>query len=248
MFTCAQLDVCLGVHQTPVWFTLRTMPGHTPNGVGPGVVTGYLRVSTDEQGESGAGLAAQETAIRSEVAHRGWALAEMRRDVASGKSRANRPELERALHDVRTGHAGTIMVSKLDRLSRSLIDFAQIMADAQREGWNVVALDLGVDLSTPAGEFLASVMASAAQWERRIIGQRTVDALRARKAEGVVLGRPRTVGDDTMQMIANMRGEGLSYDAIAKRLTVEGVPTGQGAAKWHASTVRSVAMRVSLPA
>jgi hypothetical protein len=53
---------------------------------------------------------------------------------------------------------------------------------SQHPGWNLVALDLGVDLSTPSGEFLASVMASAAQWERRIIGQRTKEALAVKKA------------------------------------------------------------------
>jgi len=85
------------------------------------------------------------------------------------------------------------MVSKLDRLSRSLLDFAGLMHRAQVGGWNVVALDLGIDLATPAGEFMASVMASAAQWERRIIGQRTRDALAVRKAEGHRLGRPSSL-------------------------------------------------------
>jgi len=70
-----------------------------------------------------------------------------------------------------------LIVSKLDRLSRSLLDFAGLMTRARDGGWNLVALDLGIDLSTPAGEFMASVMASAAQWERRLIGQRTRDAL-----------------------------------------------------------------------
>lgn len=63
-----------------------------------------------------------------------------------------------------------------------------LMGRAQSEGWNLVALDLGIDLSTPGGEFLASVMASAAQWERRIIGQRTKEALAVKRAQGVRLG------------------------------------------------------------
>jgi hypothetical protein len=78
---------------------------------------------------------------------------------------------------------------ELDRLSRSLVYFAGLMERAQSRKWNLVALDLGVDLSTPAGEFLASVLASAAQGERRIIGQRTKDALAQKKAKGVRLGR-----------------------------------------------------------
>lgn len=207
------------------------------------LVVGYRRVSTDEQGEDGAGMEAQSAAIDAEITRRGWTLSRMCQDVASGKSRARRPGLAEALAEIHDGRAGTLMVAKLDRLSRSLIDFAQIMADAQRQGWNIVALDLGVDLSTPAGEFLASVMASAAQWERRIIGQRTADALRARKAAGVVLGRPRTVTDHVADYIRTRRAEGDSYDRIARTLNAEDIPTGQGGAAWHASTVRAVFLR-----
>lgn len=210
---------------------------------GPEIVVGYKRVSTEEQGESGAGLDAQTAAIEADLARRGWTLHEMFTDVASGKSRAHRPGLAAALDEIKAGRAGTIMVAKLDRLSRSLIDFAAIMADARAKGWNVVALDLGVDLSTPAGEFLASVMASAAQWERRIIGQRTADALRARKAAGVTLGRPRTVTADVQSYIAERRRLGESYDRIARSLNSERIPTGQGGAAWHGSTVRVVFLR-----
>lgn len=64
------------------------------------------------------------------------------------------------------------------------------MERAQKKGWNLVACDLGIDLSTPAGEFKANVMGSAAQWERKLIGQRTKDALAAMRAQGVKLGRP----------------------------------------------------------
>src|SRR6202051_2945002 len=87
-------------------------------------------------------------------------------DALSGKS-LDRPGLAAALAAVEAGEAAGIVVAKLDRLSRSLKDFADLMARAQASGWNLVALDLGVDLSTPSGEFMAGVMASAAQWERR---------------------------------------------------------------------------------
>jgi DNA invertase Pin-like site-specific DNA recombinase len=114
------------------------------------------------------------------------------------------------------------------------------MERAQREGWNLVALDLGIDLSTPAGEFLASVMASAAQWERRIIGQRTKDALAARKAAGVRLGRPSAVPHDLVQEIVAAKASGATLTAIASDLTARGVPTVRGGARWYPSTVRAV--------
>ena len=75
------------------------------------------------------------------------------------------------------------MVAKLDRLSRSLLDFAALMEQARSSGWNLVALDLGVDTSTPAGEMMASVLATFAQFERRLIGQRTKDALAVKRAK-----------------------------------------------------------------
>ena len=139
---------------------------------------GYARVSTIEQVQSGAGLQAQEAAIRGEAARRGWVLVQLFTDAgASGTSMKGRPALAEALTLLRRGDAGILIVSRLDRLSRSLVDFAALMASAQRDAWNLVALDLGIDLSTPAGEFLASVMASAARWEARIISARTIDAL-----------------------------------------------------------------------
>jgi len=124
----------------------------------------------------------QRGAIQAECERRGSQLVRIEEDVLSGRN-LNRPGLQRALEGCRSGTVSGLVVAKLDRLSRSLIDFAGVLEQARREGWNLVALDLGVDLSTPSGEFLASVMASAAQWERRIIGQRTKDALAVKKAQ-----------------------------------------------------------------
>lgn len=207
----------------------------------PSVVVAYRRVSTDEQAQSGAGLDAQDTTIASEVARRGWTLLETFTDAGiSGKSMNNRPALMEALAAVESGRAGTLVVAKLDRLSRSLLDFAELMEQAQRQGWNLVALDLGIDLSTPAGEFLASVMASAAQWERRIIGQRTKDALAARRSAGVRLGRPTRVPIQVLERIAADRASGLSLRRIAADLSTEGIPTANGGDKWSSSTVQGI--------
>ena len=207
---------------------------------------GYLRVSTSEQVDSGAGLAAQRSAIEAEVARRGWTLTEVFVDAAvSGKSLAGREALTAALDVVKAGQADVLIVSKLDRLSRSLLDFAEIMSRAKSEGWNLVALDLGIDLSTPAGEFLASVMASAAQWERRIIGQRTKDALAAKKLAGVTLGRPRRVPEMVLRRIREERARGDTFSIIAARLTADRIPTAQGGLRWYPATVRKLAIRSS---
>jgi DNA invertase Pin-like site-specific DNA recombinase len=202
-------------------------------------VIGYVRVSTDEQGLSGAGLDAQRVSIEAESQRRGWTLLRIEEDVLSGKS-LRRPGLQRALEACRDGEASGVIVAKLDRLSRSLIDFAALLAQAQAEGWNVVALDLGVDLSTPSGEFLANVMASAAHWERQIIGQRTKDALAVRRSQGVRLGRPSSTPVEVVARIQSMRNDGLTLQAICDALNAEGVSTPRGGVHWRPSSLRSI--------
>jgi DNA invertase Pin-like site-specific DNA recombinase len=208
-------------------------------------VVGYVRVSTEEQGISGAGLEAQRRAIRAEASRREWQLEAIETDVVSGRSLKNRPGLARALALCRTGEVDGVVVAKLDRLSRSLIDFAGLIQEAQTGRFNIVALDLGVDLSTPSGEFLANVMASAAQWERRIIGERTRDALASRRAAGVRLGRPPQGEDPISKRIKKMRAAGTTLQAISDNLNRQGVPTFRGGTEWRPSSVRAVLNRVA---
>jgi DNA invertase Pin-like site-specific DNA recombinase len=105
----------------------------------------------------------------------------------------------------------------MDRLSRSLLDFAGVMQRAQREGWALVALDSPADLSTPSGEAMASVMAVFAQLERRLISERTKAALAQRKAAGVRLGRERVISAEVEARARALRAEGLSLPRSAAR-------------------------------
>lgn len=202
-------------------------------------VIGYLRVSTQDQAESGLGMEAQRSDISAVAGHKGWDVTWHRDDGYTG-SNLDRPALTAALLALRNGEADALVVSKLDRVSRSLVDFAGLLERSRLEGWAFVALDLNVDASTPTGELLANIMISVAQWERRTIGQRTSDALRALQAQGVVLGRPRVVSPTTAQTIGRWRRAGASWAAIAGALNDQGVPTAHGGKKWHASTVRQV--------
>ena len=202
---------------------------------------GYCRVSTLEQGDSGAGLSAQRATIEAEAARQGWDL-ELVEDVASGKTLARRPALATALEDLDAGRAHVLVVAKLDRLSRSLVDFARLMERAKRRGWRLIAVDLGVDTGAPTGRLVANVMASVAEWEREAIGQRTREALAVKKAEGVRLGRPPVVGTATRFRIQALRASGLSWAGVADVLNADGVPTAQGGARWYPATVRKVAM------
>nr|WP_229383781.1 recombinase family protein [Microbacterium allomyrinae] len=138
---------------------------------------GYLRVSTEEQADSRLGLEAQQATVTAYAASHGWDLDFFADEGMSGKS-LERPALQHALAELDARRAGVLVVSKLDRLSRSVADFAGLLERAQRRRWSVVAIDLGIDTSTSAGELVANVMAAVAQWERRVIGERTSAALR----------------------------------------------------------------------
>jgi DNA invertase Pin-like site-specific DNA recombinase len=120
----------------------------------------------------------------------------------------DRPGITRALELLSSGQASTLVVSRLDRLSRSLLDFAALMDLARRQSWQIVCLDQGVDTSSPAGEMMASVLASFAQYERRLISQRTKAALAVRKAQGVKLGRPVRLDPEIRAFIVRARSEG----------------------------------------
>lgn len=109
-----------------------------------------------------------------------------------------------------------------------------------RKGWQVVALDLGVDTSTATGEMVANIMASLAEWERRMIGERTKTALAEKRAEGVRLGRPRTWPEEVRSAIVGMKRAGSSLSAIAREFNEQGIPTAHQGARWYPSTVRAV--------
>jgi Resolvase, N terminal domain len=121
-------------------------------------VLAYLRVSKQEQAESGAGLAAQRASILREAERRGWAEADLEwiTDAGFTGRSLRRPGVVAALAMLKSRKADTLVVSKADRLSRSMEDFTRIMADATRERWALVALDMNLDMTTAEGELQAT--------------------------------------------------------------------------------------------
>jgi DNA invertase Pin-like site-specific DNA recombinase len=94
-----------------------------------------------------------------------------------------------------------------------------------------------VDTTTPAGELVANVMAAVAHWERRIIGARTSEALQARKAKGLPIGRPRSATPAVLDQLVALRESGLSFSATARHLNELGTPTASGNGQWTGYTV-----------
>lgn len=125
-----------------------------------------------------------------------------------------------------------------------MLDFASIMATAQKQSWGVVALDVNVDTTTPAGEMMANVLATFAQFERWLIGQRTREALAQRKAAGVRLGKPRSIPPEVEARAVTLRADGLSVRKIAERLSADGFSPPNGGA-WQPSTLHRVLARAA---
>ena len=202
----------------------------------------YLRCSTEEQADSRAGLEAQRAAILAEAKRRGWDEADVTciEDAGFSGKNLDRPGIGAALDSLRHRKADTLVVSKLDRLSRSLVDFAGLMDRASRERWALIALDLNVDTSTPAGEAMAAMLATFAQFERRLIGERTKSALAAKRAAGVRLGRPRLIPDEVVARIVSERSSGATLRAIADGLNRDAVPTAMRGRQWWVATVQGV--------
>lgn len=202
----------------------------------------YTRVSTEEQARDGHGLMAQWMAATTEVERRGWVTVEVIPDegVSGGRHFGTRPGGARAIELLESGAADVLVASKLDRMCRSFADAGALLEKAKREGWRIVWLDLGVDTSTPGGELLAGVVASAAQYERSMASQRTREGLAAARSKGVRLGGPQLLSDDVVARIVDERRAGRSLPVIAAGLERDGVPTARGRGRWYPSTVRAV--------
>lgn len=218
-----------------------TTPRRRTRTAAAGTVVAYLRVSTDQQATSGAGLDAQRAAISAEADRRAWTIVSWQADegISGGKGIEHRPGLAAAVAAVELGDAAGLLAAKLDRISRSVLDTAKLMERARRGGWELVTCDLAIDTSTPAGEATASMMAVFSQLERRLISQRTREALAVKRSQGVRLGRPSALPAAVVKRIITARRAGTSLRAIAADLTADAIPTATGG-QWHASTVRVV--------
>jgi DNA invertase Pin-like site-specific DNA recombinase len=202
-------------------------------------IIAYLRVSTQEQADSGKGLAAQRSAIEAEATRRGWSVVEFIQDAGASGKDLDRPGIQTALEALREGRADALVVSKLDRLSRSLLDFAHLLETAREQNWSLLALD-AVDTTSAAGEAQASMIAVFAQLERRMISQRTREALAVKRAQGKRHGAKRLVPDEVMTRVLAERKAGRTLQMIADDLNADGIPTTRGGRQWYGSTVSSV--------
>lgn len=204
----------------------------------------YFRVSTEGQGRSGLGLDAQRRAVDEYVKGVGGKCLDAFVEIESGK-RKDRPELAKAIALARRKKA-VLLVAKLDRLARNV----HFVTSLQQSGVKFRAADMPA-----ANEFMVQIMAAVAEYEARLISERTKAGLASARARGVVLGKPenlargnhlaarqnrsraQAVAVRMRPIIESLRSEGyVSASGIATQLNERGYLTDRGCA-WHAVTV-----------
>lgn len=208
----------------------------------------YLRVSTDAQGRSGLGLEAQRSLVASYAQKSGLSLVAEFMEVESGKI-DDRPQLNSAIRHCRR-HGHTLVVAKLDRLSRNatfLLSFDDMIKGA--------GIELHVCDQPHLDRFMLGIHALVAERERALISERTKAALASAKARGVKLGtrdgfrlsmagqaarRKKAIvhAQNVQPVINQIVGAGVrSYRSIAEALNARGVAAPRGG-DWHAASVR----------
>lgn len=210
----------------------------------------YIRVSTSEQGKSGLGLEAQREAIERFAAAEGFQLVDVVREVASGKhGLEERDGLRNALATARKLRC-PVIVSKLDRLSRDVAFISGLMA----KGVPFVVAELGPDVDP----FVLHLYAALGEKERKMIGNRTKEALARKKAQGVQLGNRTNLAEAqakgsaatkaraaafSLKILAHIQPlqyDGKSNAAIAAWLNNAGIATANGGTWTHVQVGRII--------
>ncbi len=176
----------------------------------------YARVSTKEQ--STEGQVAQLTAY---CQARGWSDVAVFRDDGISGIRDNRPELDRLRQRMMTGEFNAVVVSKMDRLGRSLGMILRFWDESDAAGARVIVIDQGIDTSTPAGRLQRNMLAALAEFERELILERTRAGIARARALGKKFGAPRRIPETVAREVRERRANGESLRMISQRMNIK---------------------------
>jgi site-specific DNA recombinase len=208
---------------------------------------GYIRVSTEKQADFGVSLEAQEAKIRAMAVVQGADLAEVIIDAGESAKSLNRPGMERLLSLVDAGAVNTVIIAKLDRLTRSVKDLAELLERFNRRGVSLVSVAESLDTGSAAGRLVLNIMTAVSQWEREAIGERTRDAMSHKRAKGERVGtipfgfrmaedgarlEEDPAEQDVLSRIQRLKAQGHTMRQIADELNRQGFTTRRGTA-WR---------------
>jgi DNA invertase Pin-like site-specific DNA recombinase len=204
---------------------------------------GYASAPADGDGERD-DLDAQRQAIERSCERHACELVELVADREPKDGKAfDRPGLSHALQRIAAGDASCLIVSGLERLSRSVAELGTLVHWLEENGIRLVAVDIDLDTASPAGRGTARALASVAKIEHDRLSERTRKGLAAARAKRhAAAGDPNATDWTALrQRIGGMRADGMTLQAIADALNSEGVPTQRGGAKWRPSSVQTAA-------
>jgi len=173
----------------------------------------YARVSTNDQQT----LPMQTRALREYVGRRGWTLAMQIREVGSGA--IERHAREQLMEAARRREIDVVLVWRLDRWGRSVADLLATLQELEHLGVGFVSVTEALDLTTPAGRAMAGLLAIFAEFERKILRERTRAGLAHARQNGKQLGRPMTAGLRATE-IRKLYRAGVAKAEIARRLGI----------------------------
>lgn len=216
------------------------------------IAIGYARVSTDKQ-ES---IPVQQARIAAWCEAHGYTLEASHQDQLSGKAADNRPGLQAALADVKRVR-GVLVVYSLSRFSRSTQHCLAMVDQLAKSKCHLVSLSENIDTTTAMGEFFFTLMAGLAQLERKLIAERTLASLDAKRARGERISRHEPYGwrfvrgvlvevpdeQTTLRQIIAWGEIGHTPGRIAGALDERGIPTKQGGRNWSPDSVRAILKR-----
>jgi DNA invertase Pin-like site-specific DNA recombinase len=202
---------------------------------------GYATVPADAE-ESARELDEQKVAIERYCERHGIGVVEVvrEREPKDGKA-LDRAGLSFLIERIAAGDASCVVVTGLQRLSRSVAELGTIVQWLERNQVRLVAVELDLDTASPGGQTTARALASVAGMESERLAERTRKGLAAARAKRHAAGGAGPDWDAIRKRIANMRADGMTLQAIADTLNEEGVPTQRGGAKWRPSSVQTAA-------
>ncbi|MGA8542971.1 MAG: recombinase family protein [Thermoplasmata archaeon] len=176
----------------------------------------YARVSTKDQSTE-----VQVTQLMAYCQARGWTDVAIFRDDGISGVRDNRPELDKFRQGVMAGEFSAIVVSKMDRLGRSLGMILRLWDEADAAGVRVIVIDQGIDTSTPTGRLQRNMLAALAEFERELILERTRAGVARARALGKKFGAPRRIPESVAREARTRRERGESLRMISQRMNLK---------------------------